>query len=156
VAGIVFLTLFCFWWVGLIRLWPLAIPLKTGGALHFAFAPELYGFYLPVLALAAGGIAVDALMLAGREVRSIARTLDAVLQAAMVSFAALALYAGHWVAVTGVGVSGVVLAKVQTGVDIGAEVTLIVMICAALGRLGLALWRLARPSAEAGAGAKDA
>jgi hypothetical protein len=156
VAGIVFLTLFCFWWVGLIRLWPPEIPLKTGGVLHFAFAPALHGFYLPVLALAAGGIAVDAWMLAGREARFVARALDAVLQAALAIVAALALHAGHWVAVAGVGVSGAVLAKVEYGVEIGAEVTLIVIVCVALGRLGFALWRLARPDAEARAAANRA
>src|SRR5580658_2136290 len=37
VVSIVFLTLFCFWWVGLIRMSPPEIPLQTGGALHFAF-----------------------------------------------------------------------------------------------------------------------
>jgi hypothetical protein len=156
VAGIVFLTLFCFWWVGLIRVAPPEIPLKTGGALHFAFAPELLGFYLPVLALAAGGIAVDALMLAGRELRVIARSLDALLQAALATAAALALHAGHWVSVTGVGVSGGVLAKVEYGVEIGAEVTLIVVICTALARLGYALWKLARPEAEARTAANGA
>jgi hypothetical protein len=151
VAGIVFLTLFCFWWVGLIRVAPPQIPLDTGGALHFAFAPELHGFYLPVLALAAGGIAVDALMLAGREVRSIARALDALLQGALAAAAGLALHAGHWVAVTGVGVGGAVLAKVEYGVGIGAEVTLVVIVCAALGRLAFTLWTLFRPAAKADA-----
>jgi hypothetical protein len=156
VAGIVFLTLFCFWWVGLVHLWAPVIPLKTGGALQIAFAPELHGLYLPVLALAAGGIAVDVLMLAGRDVRFVARALDAVLQAAMLVVSALALQTGHWVEVTGVGVSEIVLSKVEHGVGIGAEVTLIVLICTALGRLGYALWRLARPEAEAGAAANGA
>jgi hypothetical protein len=156
VASIVFLGLFCFWWVGLIHLWAPVIPLKTGGALQFAFAPELHGLYLPVLALAAGGIAVDGLMLAGREVRSIARALDALRQAAMLVVSVLALQAGRWVEVTGVGVSDAVLSKVENGVGIGAEVTLIVLICASLGRLGYALWRLARPEAEAGAAANGA
>ena len=148
VAGIVFLTLFAFWWVGLIRLWAPEIPLDTGGVLRFAFAPELQGLYLPVLALAAGGIAVDALMLAGREVRSIARTLDALLQASLAGVAALALHAGHWVVVTGSGVGASVLTKVEHGVNIGAEVTLIVIICAALGRLAFALWLLLRHAPE--------
>jgi hypothetical protein len=156
VAGIVFLSLFCFWWVGLLHLWAPVIPLKPGAALQLAFAPELHGLYLPVLALAAGGIAVDVLMLAGRDVRFVARALDAVLQAAMLVVSALALQAGHWVEVTGVGVSETVLSKVEHGVGIGAEVTLIVLICTALGRLGYALWRLARPEAEAGAAANGA
>ena len=54
------------------------------------------------------------------------------------------------------GVSQTVLSKVEHGVGIGAEVTLIVLICTALGRLGYALWRLARPEAEAGVAANGA
>jgi hypothetical protein len=137
-------------------MWTPEIPLKTGGALGFAFAPALHGLYLPVLALAAGGVAVDALMLAGREVRSIAWLCDAVLQVALAGVVALALHAGHWVAVTGAGVSGEALAKVDHGVNIGAEVTLIVIICAALGRLAFAVWRVFRADAEAQAAANGA
>ena len=92
-AAIAFLILFLFWWVGLVRVWTPDIPLEGGGALHFAFAPALQGLYLPVLALAAGAIAVHALMLAGREVRSVALALDAVRQAALAGVAGLALHA---------------------------------------------------------------
>ena len=148
VAGIVFLTFFIFWWVGLIRLWAPEIPLEGGGVLRLAFAPALQDLYLPVLGLAAGGIAIDVLMLAGRELRSIALALNAALQAALVGVAALALHAGHWVVATGSGVSAAVLTKVEYGVNIGAEVTFIVMIGAALGRLVYALWTLFRPAAE--------
>jgi hypothetical protein len=143
-AGMVFQILFIFWWVGLIRLAVPDIPLDTGGALHFAFAPALQGLYLPVLALAAGGIAVHALMLAGREVRFVAMALDAVLQAALAGVAGLALHAGHWAVVTGAGVAPAVLAKVDEGVNIGAQVTLIVVICGAVVQLALSAWRLVR------------
>ena len=143
-AGMVFLILFVFWWVGLIRFGVPDIPLQTGGALHFAFASALQGLYLPVLALAAGAIAVHALMLAGREVRSVALALDAVLQAAQAAVAGVALHAGHWAAVSGAGVAPSVLAKVDQGVNIGAEVTLIVVICGAVVRLAISGWRLAR------------
>jgi hypothetical protein len=141
-TGMAFLILFVFWWVGLIRTGVPDIPLHTGGALHFAFAPALLGLYLPVLALAAGGIAVHALKLAGRDLRSVALALDAVLQAALAGVAGLALSAGHWAVVSGADHS--VLAKVDQGVNIGAEVTLIVVICAALVRLGVSAWRLVR------------
>ena len=146
VAGMVVMTLFILWWVGIIRDWPPQIPLETGGALHLAFAPALRSLYYPVLALAAGGIAVNALKLAGRETRAIALVLDMVLQAGTGAVAALALHAGSWSAVSGAGVSAAVLAKVQYGIDIGAEVTLIVVICAAAGRFLLAGWRLSRPA----------
>jgi hypothetical protein len=156
VAGMVFLTLFMLWWTGVIRLLPPEIPLQTGGVLHFAFAPALHDLYLPVLALAAGGFAVDALMLAGREVRAVALALEAVLQAALAALAAIALHAGHWAQVTGVGVAAPVLAKVEAGVNVGAEVTLIVLICTAIARLALALWGLRRPAVEAHAAANGA
>jgi hypothetical protein len=143
-AGIVFLVLFLFWWVGLIRFGIPDVPLHTGGALHFAFASAMLDLYLPVLALAAGAIAVHALMLAGREVRSVARALDAALRAALAGVAGLALYAGHWVAVSGAGVDRLVLEKVDQGVNVGAEVILIVVACAALVRLAVSVWRLLR------------
>jgi hypothetical protein len=68
-----------------------------------------------------------------------------------VGIAALALHAGHWVVATGSGVGASVLTKVEYGVNIGAEVTFIVLICAALGRLAYALWMLVRhaPAADA-------
>lgn len=156
VAGMVFLILFTFWWVGLLRLWAPDIPLEGGGLLHLAFAPELQGLYLPVLALAGGGIAVHGLMLGGAEVRFIARPIDAVLQASLAAVAAIALHAGHWVVASGEGMTGPVLAQVEKGVNIGAEVTLIVLICAALGRLAATLWQLTRRSPGAGAKAQDA
>jgi hypothetical protein len=143
-TGMVFLILFVFWWVGLIRFAVPDIPLDTGGALHFAFAPALQVLYLPVLALAAGSIAVHALMLAGREVRSVAVALEAVLQAALAGVAGFALQAGHWAAVSGAGVAASVLANTDKAVNIGAEVTLIVVICGAVVRLAVSVWRLAR------------
>lgn len=153
VAAIVFLTLFSLWWVGIIHMWPPQIPLESGGALHFAFAPALQDLYFPVLALAAGGIAVNGLKLAGRETRAIALVLDMLLQVAIAAAAALALHVGAWADVSGVGVPAAVLAKVQHGVDIGAEVTLIVVICSALGRFVFAAWRLFRPATPPARGA---
>lgn len=146
VAGMVAMTLFILWWVGVIRDWPPQIPLESGGALHLAFAPALQSLYYPVLALAAGGVAVNALKLAGRETRAIALVLDMALQAATAAVAGLALQAGSWSAVSGVGVPAAALSKVQYGIDIGAEVTLIVVICAAAGRFLVAAWRLFRPA----------
>jgi hypothetical protein len=149
VAGMVFLTLFCLWWVGIIRPRPPQIPLDNGRALDFAFAPALHGLYFPVLALAAGAIAVHAMKLAGRETRAIALVLDMLLQAAIAAVAAFALHVGAWAAISGVGVPAGVLAKVQHGVDIGAEVTLIVIICSAVGHFVFAGWRLLRPAPAA-------
>jgi len=143
-AGIVFMILFVFWWAGLVRVWTPDIPLEGGGVLHFAFAPALHDLYLAVLAVAAGAIAVHALMLAGRDVRKIALALDAVLQVALAGVAGFALQAGHWATVSGVGIDRLALAKVDQGVNIGAEVTLIVVICLALARFVLCVWRFVR------------
>ncbi|HEY2592512.1 MAG TPA: hypothetical protein VGK33_01275 [Chloroflexota bacterium] len=143
-TAMVFLILFVFWWVGLIRIGMPYIPLDNGGALHIAFAPALQGLYLPVLALAAGAIAVHALMLAGSAVRSSALALDVLLQAALAGVAGLALHAGHWATVSGGGADRFVLVKVDHGVNVGAEVTLIAVICTAVVQLALSAWRLAR------------
>ncbi|HVN01200.1 MAG TPA: hypothetical protein VMT68_13405 [Caulobacteraceae bacterium] len=154
VAGIVFLSLFTFWWVGLIPT-RTEIPLETGGVLHFAFAPALHSLYLPVLALAAGGIAVDAIWLAKRETRSIALALELVLQAAIALVAVLALHSGHWAIVTG-PLPAAQLAQVDQGVNIGAQVTLIVVLAAAMVRFGMAAWSLSRRAPEGHPAAGDA
>jgi hypothetical protein len=150
VAGIVVQSLFLLWWVGLIQVAPPAIPIETGGAMRFAFAPALHPLYLPVLALSAGAIAVNGLRLAGREGRTIARAADAALQLGLLVVAGLALRAGVWVAVTGVGVPQATLVGAAHGVNIGAQVTLIAIALAALVRLASDAWRLYRPEPEAG------
>ena len=147
-AGMVVQIIFLLWWVGLIRGWPAAIPVKPGGMLHLAFAPELHDLYLPVLALAAGAIAVNGLKPAGRETRAIALTLDIILQSAAVAVAGLALRAGHWAAVTGEGLPAKALAETSYGVDIGAKVTLIVLICVGVLAVALDAWRLIRPEPD--------
>lgn len=145
VAGLVVQTLFILWWIGAIGPWPAVLPLKTGGVLQFAFAPALQGLYLPVLALSAGAIAVHALKLAGRDVRAIAYGVDTAVQAAVIAAAGFALHGGLWVVVTGVGVPAQVLIEANRGVNIGAEVSLIVAVCASVVRLAYDAWRLARP-----------
>jgi hypothetical protein len=150
VAGIVVQSLFLLWWVGLIRVTLPAIPIETGGALRFGFAPALQPLYLPVLALSAGAIAVNGLRLAGGEGRTIARAADAALQLGLLVVAGLALRAGVWVAVTGDGVPQATLVGATHGVNLGAQVTLIAIALAALVRLASDAWRLYRPEPEAG------
>ncbi|HEX3916892.1 MAG TPA: hypothetical protein VHW60_06100 [Caulobacteraceae bacterium] len=143
VAGIVVQTIFILWWVGLIQLWRPDIPVTGGGTLHFAFAPALQVLYYPVLAAAAGAIAVNGLKLAS-ETRPIGHVLDMMVQVALVALAGYALHTTPQVLVTGVGLPPLVAAKVAYGVGIGAEVTLIVIICSAVLSLGLDGWRLFR------------
>lgn len=145
VAGIVVQTIFILWWVGIIQWWAPVIPVSgdVSGTLHFAFAPALQVLYYPVLAAAAGAIAVNALKLVS-ETRAIAYGVDMVVQVALITLAGYALHVAPRVLVTGVGLPPLVAAKVAYGVNIGAEVTLIIIICTAALALALDGWRLFR------------
>jgi hypothetical protein len=156
VAGIIAQTLFILWWIGVIRLWPTVLPLKAGGALQFAFAPALQILYLPMLALSAGTIAVHVLRLSGREARPVACGIDMVVQVAVMAVMAYALRAGHWVVVTGTGRGADAAARLDRSVNIGVEVTLIVIVCAAALYLANDVWRLARPELNGGRAASGA
>jgi hypothetical protein len=144
VSAIVVHTLFVLWWVGLIHFWPADIPLKGGGDMRFAFAPELQVLYWPVLGLSSALIGVNLLKLASRESRPIGAALHVVVQLAVVAMAAFALHVGHWVVATGAGVDPITLAKTLFGVNLGVEISLIVTIAATLLSLAVAAWRLWR------------
>jgi hypothetical protein len=150
VSSIVVNFLFMLWWLGVIHFWPADVPTKAGGLMHFAFAPDLQVFYWPLLALAATNIGVNLLKLASSESRPIGMGLQLAVQAAAIVMAALALHAGHWAVVTGVGVAPNVLAETQHGLEIGAEVTLICTICGILIGMATTAWRLFRSASTAG------
>jgi hypothetical protein len=150
VSAIVVHLLFILWWVGAIHFWPADIAAKPGGGvLRFAFAPELSVLYWPVLAVSASVIGVNLLKLASRETRPIGAWLDLVVRAATGAIAAFALHAGHWLIVTGVGVPAADLAKAQQGLDVGAQVTLAVLICVSLIGIAAGAWRLLKPAKAA-------
>ena len=61
----------------------------------------------------------------GRTSRSSVQGLDLVLALATLTIASIALRAGHWVAVTGVGIPAPTLAQIDYGVNIGFQIGLI-------------------------------
>jgi hypothetical protein len=150
VAGIVVLTLFVLWWIGLLPLWRPILPLKAGEVLVLAPAPVWQTVYWPILVLAGGLIGLHVMKLARRG-RPLTLAADIALQAALVALAAWVLRAGHWAMTSGVGLSQAALAQVDYGVNVGAKVTLIVVICVGIATIGLDLWRLARPEEGGGA-----
>ncbi|HWF76794.1 MAG TPA: hypothetical protein VN694_06415 [Caulobacteraceae bacterium] len=149
VSGIVFHLLFILWWLGLIHFWPSDIATEKGARLHFAFAPELSVLYWPVLAVSASVIGVNFMKLASRESRPIGAGLDFLVRTAVIVMAAFALHVGHWVAVTGVGIAPIELAKTQLGVNIGARVTLIGIIFGMALSMAIEGWRMFRAQKSA-------
>jgi hypothetical protein len=141
VAGIVANVVFILWWTRVIQLSPL-IPLKADQSLHLSLAPIWQGLYWPVLGLAVGAIAIHSFRLMREESRRLASVLDLALQLGLLVVTSVALHAGHWVVVTGNGLPAHALSDIDRGVNIGLEVTLIVIVCVAVIRGGYDLWRL--------------
>ena len=149
VAGIVVNIIFILWWTRAIQLWQPNIPLKAGHSLNVDLAPIWQGLYWPVLGVSAGVIAVHALKLLSPAPKRAAYALDILLQIAVLVVAGLALRAGTWVLVSGHGLTGAQLADVTLGVNIGAQVTLIVIVIVAAFTIAYDLWRLWRPEPDA-------
>jgi hypothetical protein len=148
VAGIVVNVVFILWWTRAIQLWQPNIPLKAGQSLNVDLAPIWQGLYWPVLGVSAGVIAVHALKLLSPAPKRAAYALDILLQIAVLVVAGLALRAGSWVIVTGHGLSVAQLADVTLGVNIGFQVTLVVIVVVAAFTIAYDLWRLFRPCAD--------
>jgi hypothetical protein len=144
VAAIVVQSLFVLWWTRVIRLWNPLLPLSGGRSLHLDLAPVWQELYWPVIALSIAVILVNGVKLMRRAGELLARGLDLSLQLATLGLAAVALAAGHWVTIAGVGLDGAALAKVDRGVNIGAEVTLITIVCVAAATGAWDLWRISR------------
>lgn len=149
VAGIVVNIIFILWWTRAIQLWQPNIPLKAGQSLNVDLAPIWQGLYWPVLGVSAGVIAVHALKLLSPAPKRAAYALDILLQIAVLVVAGLALRAGTWVIVSGHGLTVAQLADVTLGVNIGAQVTLIVIVIVAAFTIAYDLWRLWRPEPDA-------
>jgi hypothetical protein len=145
-AAIVVQVIFAAWWAGAVPIsWQPYVAMKPGESLHFAFAPVWHTLYWPVLGLSAVIILVNALRLAGWSKRRFVSGLDLLLQVALIAVAGVALRGGPWAIVTGAGLPAANIAKVALGVNIGALVTLIVVIFAAAITIAVDLWRLYRP-----------
>jgi hypothetical protein len=144
VAGIVVQTIFLLWWLGLVRPWSATFPVQGGGELHFAVAPIWTELYWPVAALAVGVIVVHSLKLMGPSRRRLAYGVDLALQLITAGVAGIALRAGHWAVVSGVGMKPASLGAIDQGVNIGLHVTLVVVLCVALVTVFYDAWRLYR------------
>jgi len=147
VAAIAFQCLFLLWWTGALPVWWANLPVEPHGLLQIAPAPIWRTLYVPIVLLSSATIGVNATKLAGVRGR-MAHGLDIAINIAVMALATIALRAGHWVAITGVGIAPDKLAQVQYGVEIGLRVSLIAVIVSGVVQIGVALWQIARPAAQ--------
>jgi hypothetical protein len=148
VAGIAFGVIFLLWWTGVIELWRPVIPVEPSGVLIMALAPVWLGLYWPVVGLASLGIATHAVGLVVGERRWV-KALDILRQAAVGSLAAVLLFrGGPLVTVTGTGLPPSALTGTTYGVNLGLQISLVVMICVCSLSILTDLWRLWRGPRE--------
>ena len=152
VAGIIAQSLFFLWWARVLTVWiPYVsyVPLKAGQLLHLARAPIWDTLFWPVLILILAAIAVHALKLFGKRFRMAANGVDLVRNLVALVVLWVALRADHWVIVSGQGLTADALAKVDNGVNLGLQVTLVVLTVVAMGLVLYDSWRLFRDRADA-------
>jgi len=159
VAGIVAQTLFILWWTKVLRPWiPYIthIPLRAGQSLDLARAPVWNTLFWPVLGLSAAALVLHGLKLMGKSERPFTRALDLALSIAVLIVSSVALRAGRWVDVTGAGLPAGALAKVDYGVNIGFQVSMIVVAVIAVCTAAYHAWRLYDHSRQGGGAAREA
>jgi hypothetical protein len=145
--GIIAQTVFILWWTHVLAIripYISYIPLKVGQHLDLARAPIWDTLFWPVLGLSLAAIVVNGLKLFGKTYRMAAHGLDLARNLAALIVLWVALRAGHWVEISGQGLTVDALAKVDYGVNLGLQVTLALL---AVGAVGLAVydtWRLFR------------
>jgi hypothetical protein len=151
-AGIIAQSVFILWWTRALAIWiPYIsyIPLKLGQRLDLARAPIWDTLFWPVLGLSLVTIAVHGLKLFGKGYRTAAHGLDLARNLAAVIVLGVALRAGHWVEVSGQGLPADTLAKVDYGVNLGLQITLVALSVGAIGVAVYDSWRLFRDQADA-------
>jgi hypothetical protein len=152
VAAIVVQVLFLLWWTGALPLaWQPYVASKPGESLRFAFAPVWHTLYWPIIGLSLLVIAVSGLKLAGWAKQRAGYGLDMALQLGLLVVASDLLGSRQWVSVTGAGLPPRSIAGVEQGVNIGAQVTLIIIAIVAALTLAWDAWRLYRPEGDQGA-----
>jgi hypothetical protein len=70
--------------------------------------------------------------------------VDIARQVAVAALAWIALRAGHWIDVSGVGLASADLGKIDQGVNVGFQVALIVILIAATASAAYEVYRLVR------------
>jgi hypothetical protein len=149
VAAIVCQVLFLLWWTGAMPIaWQPYVSSRPGESLRFAFTPVWHTLYLPIIGLSLLVIAVSGLKLAGWAKQRFGYGLDVALQVGVIIVAGVLLRSGQWVTVTGAGIPAGSIAKVEQAVNIGAQVTLIIVVIVAAFTLVWDAWRLYRPAAS--------
>jgi len=129
-AGIVWQTLFVLWWTHVLPVsvpYLTSIPLSAGQYLDLAPAAIWSTLFWPVLGLALAAVALHILSLTGQGRRGFVRALALSKHVAALAVSVVALRAGHWVNVSGLGLPPGALAKVDLGVNLGFEIGLIVL-----------------------------
>lgn len=144
VAAIVVNVIVLVWWANLSPVARLELPLKPGQVLELGFGPVWSSLYWAVLAMITGAIGVHALKLAGAVRRRLAYGVDIAVQAALLAIAGYALRAGHWVIVSGQGLSASDLADVERGVHTWLFVAFISIAVIAAATIAYDAWRLVR------------
>lgn len=128
-----------------IRVVPELTAPATGQVLHLALAPVWHALYLPILAAALCSIAVHAVRLTSQGDGRLAHLLDLALQVLLLIVLTIAVHAGHWILVNGIGVPAQVIVNVDRGVNLALQLSLHVVVCVAVIRAGYDLWRLFHP-----------
>jgi HAAS domain-containing protein len=141
VAGIVANVIFILWWLRVMPLSP-AVPVESGHVLHIGLAPVWQTLYLPVLVLSLLAIAVHAVRLRRERGERLAACLDLVLQVGLLAITGGALRAGHQAVVVSAGLPAQTVAAVEHGLNVALQISLVVVLCVALFRVGYDLWIL--------------
>ena len=150
VSGIIAQSVFILWWTHALAIWTpnvSHIPLKVGQGLDLARAPIWDTLFWPVLGLSLVTIAVHAFRLFGKTYRTAAHALDFARNLATLIVLWVALRAGHWVEVSGRGLAPDAFAKIDYGVNLGLQITLVVLVVVAVGLAVYDTWRLFRDRA---------
>jgi hypothetical protein len=145
VGGVIAQTLFIGWWTRAVAIWiPYItyIPLNGGQRLDLTRAVIWDTLFWPVLGLMIVTLALNVLKLMGKERHPFVRALDLARDLAAMALAFLALQAGHWVQVSGVGLPTQALAKIDYGVNLGMQIALIVALASAAWLAAYHAWRL--------------
>lgn len=144
-AGILVQTVFILWWIHVLPVgltYLTYIPLGPGQHLDLTTAQIWRTLFWPVLGLAVIAVVLHVLMLTGQSRRAWVRALTLAEHVASAAIAVIALRAGHWVDVSGAGLTSAALAKIGFGVNIGFQVGLIVSIAVSASLVALDAWRL--------------
>ena len=146
VAAIVITLIFIFWWTNVLNV-PPVLPLDGGQNVRLQLAPIWQDLFWPVFLFAAGTLAAHGLRLLTKTPGRVGHAVDVILQLILLAIAIAALRAGHWVDISGVGLSPDAMVKVDRGVNTGVHISLFVCIVIAMILGGISIRRLVRRDA---------